>query len=165
MSFFDPDVAAKGKRSQVWDYLEFLLKDGKVDKTTTVCNICSTTFVYKTGSTSSTSTTLKRKHNVSVSLAESLATAIKSSEVSTKKTTGQAGQLKLSDAFAKMSVFPTSSPRHINITRSIAVFLAKDMRHYSVVDNEGFKAMVRELAPRYKIPSRKHFSDNVIPKL
>ena len=51
------------------------------------------------------------------------------------------------------------------ITRCIGVFIAKDMRPFSVVDNVGFCELVRVLEPRYHIPSRPHFSQEVIPAL
>lgn len=35
------------------------------------------------------------------------------------------------------------------ITKSIAVFIAKDMRPYSVMENEGFQHMINMLEPRY----------------
>ncbi|KAF0023384.1 hypothetical protein F2P81_024014 [Scophthalmus maximus] len=39
------------------------------------------------------------------------------------------------------------------------------MRPYSVVQNEGFKHMLKVLEPRYDIPSRTHFSEKIVPDL
>ena len=43
--------------------------------------------------------------------------------------------------------------------------MTKDFRPYSVVDNAGFRYMVNTLEPRYKIPSKQHFSKSDVPKL
>nr|XP_055041440.1 E3 SUMO-protein ligase ZBED1-like [Misgurnus anguillicaudatus] len=51
------------------------------------------------------------------------------------------------------------------ITRSIACFIAKDLRPYSVVENEGFVCMLQTAEPRYVIPSRKFFTESAVPQL
>ncbi|XP_045074059.1 E3 SUMO-protein ligase ZBED1-like [Coregonus clupeaformis] len=58
-----------------------------------------------------------------------------------------------------------NSARAKNITATIAKFICKDMRPYSVVENPGFREMIQTLEPRYTIPSRPHFSKKVIPAL
>ena len=60
---------------------------------------------------------------------------------------------------------PQSGNRAMAIMKTIGVFIAKDTRLYSVVENEGFQHMINMLEPRYDLPSRVHFSDKVIPKL
>ena len=39
------------------------------------------------------------------------------------------------------------------------------MRPYSVVENDGFCELLHTLEPKYKIPSRQHFSETCIPRL
>lgn len=51
------------------------------------------------------------------------------------------------------------------ITRCISVFMAKDMRLFSVVENEGFQLLVNTLEPKYCIPSHLHFSQAGMPAL
>ncbi len=53
----------------------------------------------------------------------------------------------------------------INVTKSICVFMALDMRPFSVVENDGFTHLLSVLEPRYQLPSRPHFSQNVLPHL
>ena len=48
------------------------------------------------------------------------------------------------------------------LNHAITYFLAKDTQPYNTV---GFKAMVANLNPWYKIPSRKHFAEHEIPLL
>lgn len=43
----------------------------------------------------------------------------------------------------------------VRLTNSIVYMIAKDHQPLSIVDNEGFKALMKLAAPLYKIPSRK----------
>jgi len=47
----------------------------------------------------------------------------------------------------------------------ILQFIVKDLRPFSVVENAGFKNLLAILEPRYKVPSRQHFSDKALPAL
>ena len=60
---------------------------------------------------------------------------------------------------------PSASPRAASITKSIACFICKDLRPYSVVENEGFCRMLHTLEPRYDIPCRKYFTEKAVPAL
>ncbi|XP_051806127.1 E3 SUMO-protein ligase ZBED1-like [Acanthochromis polyacanthus] len=51
------------------------------------------------------------------------------------------------------------------ITKALGCFITKDMQPFAVVEGAGFQCMIKALEPRYKIPSRKHFSCTVIPAL
>ncbi len=53
----------------------------------------------------------------------------------------------------------------INVTKSICVFMVLDLRPFSVVENDGFTHLLSVLEPRYQLPSRPHFSLNVLPHL
>lgn len=60
---------------------------------------------------------------------------------------------------------PPNSARAQEITEPVAVFICKDLRPYSVVENSGFKKMVSTLEPRYTIPTRKHMTEVAVLKL
>ncbi len=49
--------------------------------------------------------------------------------------------------------------------KALGEFIAKDMQPYAVVDDAGFQHLITVLEPRYNIPSCRHFSNMVIPKL
>ncbi|XP_077314545.1 E3 SUMO-protein ligase ZBED1-like [Lithobates pipiens] len=66
---------------------------------------------------------------------------------------------------AIISTLPPNSENGKRITKAVATFIAKDLRPYSVVDNTGFHYLLKTIEPRYKIPSRSHFTENVIPAL
>jgi len=43
--------------------------------------------------------------------------------------------------------------------------IAIDCQPVSIVDHEGFKSLVSTLEPKYQMPSRKNFSEMVIPSM
>ena len=47
----------------------------------------------------------------------------------------------------------------------IAEMMALDYQLLSVVSDVGFTRLLHTIEPRYKIPSRKYFTDNVLPKI
>ena len=51
------------------------------------------------------------------------------------------------------------------IPQSMGAFIGKDLRHYSVVHNTGLRHLLKTLEPRYKLPSRSHFTEKVTPAL
>ena len=73
-----------------------------------------------------------------------------------------ASQRTIEQAVAQLQLNPERAKR---ITKSIASFIALDLRPYSVVENVGFQTMVFTLEPRYKIPSRRDFTDTATPTL
>ena len=73
------------------------------------------------------------------------------------------GQTTLIDAVAPK--LPDSIARATMIIRDIGIFIAADMRSYSVVENQGFRRLLHTLEPKYNIPSRTHFTRTVVPKL
>ena len=59
-----------------------------------------------------------------------------------------------------------NTKHHSEITKTIAVFLAKDGLPIYTVEKPGFQHLIKKLlAGRYTIPSRKHFSDKVLLQL
>ncbi|KAK6169740.1 hypothetical protein SNE40_020731 [Patella caerulea] len=54
------------------------------------------------------------------------------------------------------------SKRATEITNLIGRFIVKDLRPFSVVENVGFRALVNNLEPKYRIPCRRHFSTKII---
>ena len=43
--------------------------------------------------------------------------------------------------------------------------LAVDCRPASMIKDVGFKQVLQTLEPRYKCPSRKYFTDTIVPKI
>lgn len=103
-----------GKKSAVWDYFNFL-KKGTEHKKITVCNICKTQIKYMTGSTSSMTAHILRRHGITLSKTKAAA------ENCQKNKPTSTGQLRLPEALGLRNKYPDSSTRHGDITRSISV--------------------------------------------
>ena len=43
--------------------------------------------------------------------------------------------------------------------------ITMDFQPFSIVEDEGFQLLLRVLDRRYQLPSRKYFSEQVIPKM
>ena len=139
-------------RSPVWEHFGFpvsyKLGQREVDKTKAVCRHCSSVIRYVFGNTSNMLTHLKR-HHPHVHIATTLR---KTSVV----------QTNLPTEFKQP--IPGESDRAKAITNAIGVFIAADLRPYSVVENVGFKHMIKVIEPRYQLPSRPHFSQKIIQR-
>ncbi|XP_048017725.1 E3 SUMO-protein ligase ZBED1-like [Megalobrama amblycephala] len=134
--------------SKVWRHFGFYeTVDGKaLDKNYAICKNCFAKIKYNCNTTN-LQMHLVRYHG----------------ELLSGDNEGKPSQPTITTAFkAKL---PFGSPRAQSITKSIAEFICKDLRPYSVVENDGFCRMLTTLEPRYEIPSRRHFTDKVIPAL
>ena len=43
--------------------------------------------------------------------------------------------------------------------------IALDCHPFSLVEDEGFTRLLRELKPRYSLPSRRYFTENIVTNL
>ena len=118
------------------------------------------------GNTTNMSTHIRRHHpqlSRQSTVTSSVTTAVTTSASSSRASTGHGGQLRLDEAFQKKMSMNCS--RALDITRHIGLFIAKDLRPFSVVENSGFRKLLNILDPRYHIPSRPHFSETVVPEI
>lgn len=74
-------------------------------------------------------------------------------------------QTLLQSASSSTKKFEADHPKQVLITEKIALMLCKDLQPYSIVEDEGFRAVLQAAEPRYVIPARKTFSDTIIPNL
>jgi len=68
-------------------------------------------------------------------------------------------------AIKRHQPYSSDIPRTKDLNRAVAYYLAKDMQPYYTVERSGFKNLVSKLNLCYKLPSRKHFSQQEIPRL
>jgi hypothetical protein len=61
--------------------------------------------------------------------------------------------------------YDKSSAKYKDITKSVATFICQDGLPLYTVEKDGFKHLLNVIDCRYKLPSRTHFADDVIPKL
>ncbi|XP_016355543.1 zinc finger BED domain-containing protein 1 [Sinocyclocheilus anshuiensis] len=150
----DIEEAPSSFKSEVWRHFGFPKTKNDsgdvVDKRKTVCKHCKKTFTY-INSTTNMMQHINRHHSEKLQSQPSVHKKL------------LIGQTTLTGGFAA-PLAPTSA-RAAEITRCIGVFMGKDMRPFSVVENEGFRLLLNTLEPRYQIPSRPHFSQTVMPTL
>nr|XP_057921458.1 zinc finger BED domain-containing protein 4 [Doryrhamphus excisus] len=134
-------------KSAVWEHFAFAVEyvngQRQVDKSKAVCRHCFAEIGYALGSTTNLFSHLRRHHGY-VNIGPR-----KTSNLVLTKTSQQRFSLERVNA----------------ITNSIGVFLAADLRPFSVVENSGFKHMMGVIEPRYQVPSPAHFRQKIIPSL
>ena len=131
------------------------------DKDKIKCGLCDCTIGYKGSSTSSAKKHLKRKHEIDVGILAS----------SKKKSADDNGNVAKSSAQPKLQAFMSanrkldvSSLKYKTITYNIAKCIFVDLRPLSIVEDEGFRALLQCAENgRYVIPSRASFRNNILP--
>ncbi|XP_069114202.1 E3 SUMO-protein ligase ZBED1-like [Argopecten irradians] len=152
--------AAASYRSAVWKHFGFRTKDSMA----ATCRICYTDVPYKHGNTSNMNTHLVRKHNIgNVRTAQVPVGQVPTVSSSTAQKNHNKARQRYRRYFLKSNPIITVNPRQLH--RQSGVFIAVDMRPYSVVENAGFRYLLNALEPRYAIPSKTHIADIVIPAL
>ncbi|XP_077095961.1 E3 SUMO-protein ligase ZBED1-like [Siphateles boraxobius] len=111
-----------------------------INRNDTVCKLCLAHVAYSKGNTSNMSKYIQRKHP-DITLPEHR--SVERPE----------------------QTYRASSEKHSKITGALGVFIAKDLQPFSVVEDVGFKHLMKTLDPRYAVPSRTYFSAVVIPGL
>uniref|UniRef100_A0A8C5MWL9 BED-type domain-containing protein n=1 Tax=Leptobrachium leishanense TaxID=445787 RepID=A0A8C5MWL9_9ANUR len=140
---------AEGGEQKHFGFYEHIGKR-ELDKTHAVCTACHTKIKYL-GNTTNLRNHVSRFHSDLLKPA------------SAKETPDPGPSQPKIDAI--LSTLPPNSKKGKKITKAVAAFIAKDLRPYSVVDNLGFRHLMKTLEPRYKLPSCNHFTENFIPAL
>ena len=134
-------------KSFVWQHFGYpaeMINGSRVtDKTRTICKHCMKIMPYTAANTSTMQRHIQHHHS---SVLNSTPAPVKNTLTS---------QTTLTNAFGPQ--LPQSSARATAITKDIGVFIAADMRPFSVVENKGFRRLLHTLEPKYTIPSRAHF--------
>lgn len=143
------EIRSSGLKASVWKHFGFYdQENGKgIDKTYSICKACKAKIKYS-GNTTNMRQHLTRFHP--------------GLERERNPPVVAANQRTIEEGLSKL---PRSSERAKRISSSIATFIAKDLRPYAVVNNEGFRALMRTLEPRYKLPKRKYFAQKAVPEL
>ncbi|XP_063235837.1 zinc finger BED domain-containing protein 4-like [Bacillus rossius redtenbacheri] len=136
-------------RADIWEFFE------KIDHQTARCKCCKK--IYKTPSSSTSS--LIRHLDVHFHLKRQYEDKKKD------KKSKCVGQPSIIQSFEAKTMLLHDSSRSKTITSKIAHMLALDYQPFSIVNDRGFRELINFLEPRYSIPSRKHFSKTVVPKL
>lgn len=157
---FDFVDNSKGK-SVVWGYFRLKRKRAtkEIEQGVGYCKRCNDA-VKCSGGISNLFSHLERHHKIVLSTSQGKG---KHADVASQRKLHE--QPTLVEMCQKLEQYRPSSDRSKNITDKIAMFIVKDLRPFSVVSNEGFRALVQTLDPRYTIPSRTYFSETAIPDM
>lgn len=113
-------------------------QNGKIDKSVAVCRYCKCELKYF-GNSTNLSNHLHRRHAIKVEIPTA-------APVSAEASISGSG-LRSPNLFDES--LSANSHHAKALTASITRFICKDMQHYSVVENTGFREMINTLEPRY----------------
>ena len=87
------------------------------------------------------------------------------SEMSDKPESAKYVQQTLEQNCEARKIWNINDKRSRAIHFKIGEMIALDNQPYSIVDDMGFKSLLQELRPNYKIPKRKYFTDTIVPTI
>lgn len=67
-------------------------------------------------------------------------------------------QSQIIQRFQNIQLFADGGTKFNNITNAILFLICKDMQPFNIVHNEGFRHLMKTVAPLYKLPSKDTFS-------
>ena len=74
-------------------------------------------------------------------------------------------QLMLAQVKENKEAWTYDHPQHKKITNWIAEMMALDSQPFSIVEDAGFLRLLANVYPKYVMPSRKYFSEKIIPAI
>ena len=61
--------------------------------------------------------------------------------------------------------YEKNSAQQVRLEQKVAEMIAKGLQPYSVVDNAGFRALVKALGPKFDMPTKTNYLRTIIPQL
>ena len=155
------------KRSMIWDY--FVINPE--DERNAIYNICDEAVSWGRASTKNFNTSnlryhLKQEHRQKfdeLEVKETERSDLKEAEQDTKRRKADVRQLTLAEVKENKEVWTYDHPQHKKITYWIAEMMALDSQPFSIVEDAGFLHLLANVCPKYIMPSRKYFSEKIIP--
>lgn len=151
-------VSKRNGTSAVWEYFGFKKEDAAQHQV--ICNTCLANVATSRGNTTNLMQHLQKHHKA---LYDSYIAKKPHTSVSSRPNTPRQGTL--TEMFESVSPYERTSKRHVEITRAITEFIAKDMMPLHAVTKPGFTSLINTLDKRYSIPSHTYFSQVAIPEL
>jgi len=153
------------KTSVVWEFFT-VAENSKF----AVCNSCEAQ-VARGGGTTKSFTTTNLVHHLQVNhtevhkeYLERKANQEPRQPKETRKRSLQR-QLSLTETQELTKVWDINDHKAQRVHRRIGEMIAIDCQPLSVVDDFGFRQVLRTLEPRYNCPSRKYYTETIIPKI
>ena len=154
--------APKKKRSPIWDY--FVISDYE-----SFAKCCSCELKVsrggkdtKTYGTTNLSTHLRIKHPELLKEFEKKSEELKlAAQAREGNLVAKKRQLSLQECDDRVRQWNINDDRSQRIHKRIGEMIALDCHPFSLVEDEGFTRLLRELEPRYSLPSRRYFTENI----
>lgn len=143
-------------KSKVWKYFK-LRRD--VSKKA-FCTLCKEGINHEDGNTSAMAKHIKRKHKGSAAARD----LESNSKDETSKGSQDEGQMLLPALLKSKTPFGANEPKAKEITAKIALMIVKDLQPISIIEDQGFRELLKYFESRYQPVSRKHLSQTVIPE-
>ena len=164
-------VKNRKAKSSVWEHFGLKKRrlDQVVDKSLAVCRRCNVT-VKTSGGTTNLTTHLRRHHPLLLSppLKKIASNASGPSSASGVSSCEVPQSPQLPSIYRQRSMhlkYDSKSVKAAAITKNIANFIIKDLRPFRIVDAPEFRHLISSLDPRYSMPSRKQFAEEIIPAM
>lgn len=153
--------------SKLWNF--FIKKDQKI----ATCKHCLREVKYS-GNTSNLASHLKKNHPsvyetfASPNVKKPISIVIPDDRPSTSSTAASSSTLNIvksssqtelnlispiADAFNRVREYSEGGLRHSKVINCLLYFICKDKRPFYILEGQGFKKLMKELAPSFKIPS------------
>ena len=160
-------MAAKPNRktSVIWEF--FTVSE---DTKFAICNTCEAK-VPRGGETTKSFTTTNLVHHLTTKHPEIHTKYLErkaNKEPAQPKETRKRSlerQLSLAEVQDLSKIWDINDIRAQRVHRKIGEMLAIDCQPISTVDDIGFRQVLKTLEPRYQCPSRKYFTETIIPKI
>ena len=163
----------KGKAS-IWTYfgLKKIKSTGKIEPNIAICRKCDQAIKYSGGTTNLA--THLRRHHAAILPATMKAPPTPSQVSNTERPSlshfdnneiPRLNQRTVKDCFSAGTKYKSTSPRATLINTKVARFIIKGLQPYMVVEGQEFRDLLNTLDPKYQAPSRKQFSEIIIPQM
>ena len=162
--------------SIIWQF--FTVEDQS--DTVAKCKLCSKGLrrgkvgcLPKDFSTSPLHKHMKSMHAVEYRKAEETAQREAKSRTEEKADTGPSpkqrkltaiNQMTLEESFSQKKYWDINDKRSVSIHQKIMNMMAMDNQPFSITEDQGFIELLAHVQPKYMIPSRRYFSDVMLPK-
>lgn len=148
-------VGKRNVTSPIWEHFGFVPNEkgepNNLDEA--ICRLCGKKLSVKRANTSNLQSHLQSCHPAAY-------TQLMSSERKRP-----ASQLGIAEAFSKMTKYKRESDKWKTLTRNVATFLVVENAPLRTVEKPAFREMLQSFDKQYELPSKKYFSNTVIPQL
>ena len=164
----ETSVTTRKKTSPIWDYFT-IADDDKLAK----CTACELQIsrggkTAKTFGTTNMSVHLRAKHPELYKEFEKKVEALKEAKKALEKSgesRASQRQLSLMQCEDRIRHWGINDVRAQRIHRRIGEMIALDTHPFSIVEDQGFTRLIKELEPRYTLPSRRYFTENIVTRI